>query len=173
MITKSARGALLFVMLLRFSIPASAARSTNITVSSATVTYGGPTSLQATLTVDGRPARSERIDFALNGSSVGSASTNSRGVATLNVNGLNAGTYAINAVFAGDNNLQGSQGTANLKVNQAAASVTPNAVSKTYGASDPPLTGTLSGFLPSDAVMATYTCTACSTVEGSPYTISA
>ena len=42
-----------------------------------------------------------------------------------------------------------------------------------YGAADPALTGTLSGFLVADGVTATYTRTAGETVLGSPYTISA
>src|SRR4029077_15079609 len=53
------------------------------------------------------------------------------------------------------------------------ASVTPNAASKTYGAVDPALTGTLSGFLAADSVTATYSRTAGETVLGGPYTISA
>src|SRR5207302_349782 len=44
---------------------------------------------------------------------------------------------------------------------------------KTYGATDPTFTGTLSGFLASDAVTATYSRTAGETVAGGPYTISA
>ncbi|MBI3209405.1 MAG: Ig-like domain repeat protein, partial [Candidatus Solibacter usitatus] len=63
--------------------------------------------------------------------------------------------------------------TASFTINRMAASVTPNAASKLYGAVDPALTGTLSGFLPSDGVTATYTRTPGETVAGSPYTISA
>src|SRR5262249_26403228 len=63
--------------------------------------------------------------------------------------------------------------TATLTVNRAAASVTPNAASKTVGAADPPLTGTLTGFLASDNVTATYGCSGGGTLAGSPYTISA
>jgi hypothetical protein len=46
--------------------------------------------------------------------------------------------------------------TANFTINKAAASVTPNAASKMWGAADPPLTGTLTGFLPADNVTAAY-----------------
>src|SRR5205814_799451 len=45
--------------------------------------------------------------------------------------------------------------------------------SKTYGDTDPTLTGTLSGFLAADGVSATYSRTTGETVAGSPYTISA
>ena len=51
--------------------------------------------------------------------------------------------------------------------------MTPNAASKMYGAADPALTGTLTGFLAADGVTATYSRTAGETVAGSPYTISA
>src|SRR3989442_2486476 len=63
--------------------------------------------------------------------------------------------------------------TAAFTINTRNASVTPNAASKTYGEADPPLTGTLSGFVAADGVTATYSRTAGETVAGSPYTISA
>ena len=49
--------------------------------------------------------------------------------------------------------------------------MTPAAASKTYGAADPTLTGTLVGFLAADNVTATYSRTAGETVG--PYMISA
>src|SRR5207244_2058330 len=63
--------------------------------------------------------------------------------------------------------------TANFTITPKAASVTPNAASKVYGAADPALTGTLSGFLAADGVTASYSRTAGETVLGGPYTISA
>jgi hypothetical protein len=63
--------------------------------------------------------------------------------------------------------------TALFTIDKAVASVTPNAASKTYGTADPALTGTLSGFLAADNVMATYSRAAGETVAGGPYTISA
>jgi hypothetical protein len=63
--------------------------------------------------------------------------------------------------------------TANFTIDAKAASVTPNAASKIYGAADPAFTGTLTGFLAADGVTATYSRTAGETVLGSPYTISA
>ncbi len=61
----------------------------------------------------------------------------------------------------------------NFTITAKAASVTPDAASKIYGAADPALTGTLSGFLAADGVTATYSRTAGETVAGSPYAISA
>ena len=63
--------------------------------------------------------------------------------------------------------------TANFTIDPKAASVTPNAASKTYGDADPAFTGTLTGFLAADGVTATYSRTAGETVAGGPYTISA
>jgi hypothetical protein len=178
MSSKTARGALLFVVMLRFSIPASADRPTNISVSAAAGTYGGTTSLRAALRAGNRPVPDRDITFALNGIDVGIARTNSNGVAGLNnvsLAGIQANTYdnGVKAVFAGDGDFRGSQGSASLTVNRAAASVTPNLASKTFGAPDPVLTGTLTGFLAADNVTATYIRAPGETVEGSPYLISA
>ncbi len=63
--------------------------------------------------------------------------------------------------------------TANFNITPKTASVTPIASGKTYGDPDPAFTGTLTGFLEADNVMAIYTRTAGETVNGSPYIISA
>jgi uncharacterized repeat protein (TIGR01451 family) len=62
--------------------------------------------------------------------------------------------------------------TALFTINKATASVTPTAASKTYGAADPVLSGTLSGFMAADAVTAAYSRTAGEAAGGS-YVISA
>ena len=85
--------------------------------------------------------------------------------------GENVGNYPISATLnppgvLGNYNI--TYNTANLVINQRNASVTPNAASKTYGDSDPTLTGTLSGFLPADGVTATYTRTAGENVGNYP-----
>jgi hypothetical protein len=88
--------------------------------------------------------------------------------------GLTVGTYAIRqgALTAGPNYAVTFVG-ATLEITRRTASVTPAPQTKTYGAADPQLTGTLSGFLAEDGVTAAYTRTAGETVGGSPYTISA
>src|SRR5207249_922273 len=60
------------------------------------------------------------------------------GIYAVRPSGLTSDNYAI--TFAG--------GT--YTIDQALASVTPNAASKTYGYGDPALTGALSGFLAAD-----------------------
>jgi hypothetical protein len=87
-----------------------------------------------------------------------------------------AGSYTISATLSPAGvlgNYTVTYNTASFTITAKAASVTPNAVTKTYGDMDPALTGTLSGFLASDGVTASYSRTAGETVLGSPYTISA
>jgi hypothetical protein len=60
-----------------------------------------------------------------------------------------------------------------LSITPRPASITPNASGKVYGAAEPTLTGTTSGFLPADGIVVAYSRTAGQTVAGSPYTISA
>ncbi len=124
-------------------------------------TYGGNTSLTATLKSGSNPLPGRTVNFTLNGNPVGSAVTNVAGTASLpgvSLSGINAGVYpgAVGASFAGDTIYQGSSGTSTLTVNKRPASVTPNAAGKAWGTADPLLTGTLSGFLASDGVTATY-----------------
>jgi hypothetical protein len=71
------------------------------------------------------------------------------------------------------NNYNITYKTAQFSVTPAPASVTPNAATKVYGTLDPVLTGTQTGFLPSDNVTATYSRTPGDTVAGSPYSINA
>jgi len=75
--------------------------------------------------------------------------------------------------YAGDTNHEGSSNSATLTITKKAASVTPNTATKVYNTSDPSFTGTLSGFLSADGILATYARSAGETVAGSPYTISA
>src|SRR5439155_1907565 len=86
------------------------------------------------------------------------------------------GPYTISATLSPAavlSNYSITYNTANFTIDAKAASVTPNAASKTYGDADPAFTGTLTGFLAADGVTAIYGRTAGETVLGSPYTISA
>ena len=86
------------------------------------------------------------------------------------------GPYVISATLspaAALDNYNVTYETASFTIAKANASVTANAASKTYGAADPALTGTLAGFLVADGVTASYSRTAGETVAGGPYTISA
>src|SRR5205823_4083779 len=72
---------------------------------------------------------SKTISFTLNGTPVGSATTNSSGIATLSgasLSGINAGSYAsgVGASFAGDSSFSGSSGTGSLTVAKANQTIT-------------------------------------------------
>jgi len=103
---------------------------TGLAVASASGTYGGTTTLTATLTAGSVGVPGQTITFTLNGQpcSGNTAVTDSSGVATLqNVSlaGINAGTYSnsIQASFPGDTNYLSSSGTGTLTVNKANQSI--------------------------------------------------
>ena len=78
---------------------------TTLSVGSASGTYAGTASLAATLTSGGDPVAGKSVSFTVNGSAVGSATTNASGVATLasvSLGGIDAGSYptGIAAAFA-------------------------------------------------------------------------
>jgi hypothetical protein len=165
-----------------FDLTVTAVAPTNLTVQPADGTYGGTTTLSATLkkTSDSSPINGKTISFTVNGVSAGSATTNGSGVATLSgvsLSGINAGTYptGVGASFAGDSGFQASSGTNTLTVNKKDATWTTNPASKTYGDADPtPLTtGSGSGFLPADGVSATYSRTSGENASPPTYHITA
>ncbi len=89
---------------------------------------------------------------------------------------VGASPYTISATLSPAGvlgNYEITYNTAAFTITKKAASVTPNAAGKEYGAADPALTGSVSGFLPADNVTATYSRIAGETVLGSPYIISA
>jgi uncharacterized repeat protein (TIGR01451 family) len=116
--------------------------TTSLAASSATGTFGGTVNLSATLTASATGVSGKSIAFTLNGNSVGSATTNGSGVATLSsvsLAGINAGSYptGVGASFAGDSGYTASSGTASLTVNKAGQTITFGALSdKTYGDAD-------------------------------------
>ena len=101
----------------------------------------------------------------------------SGGTATCSVtytpSSVGSGSHLITATYAGDPNFFTSNGNQTVTVDKKTASVTPDVASKTYGGSDPALSGTLDGFLIADGITATYSRTTGETVSGGPYTISA
>ncbi|MBI5933010.1 MAG: DNRLRE domain-containing protein [Chloroflexi bacterium] len=100
-------------------------QTTSLSVSPATGTYGGDSTLTATLTNSaGSPVSGKSIAFTVNGSSVGSASTDASGTASLagvSLAGINAGAYptAIGASYAGDTAYITTSASGSLNVNKA------------------------------------------------------
>jgi hypothetical protein len=141
-------------------------QNTSLSVSAATGTFGGTVNLTATLTAGSSGVSGKTVTFSLNGTSVGSAATNSSGVATLSnasLAGISAGTYAsgIGASFAGDSGFAASNGSATLTVNKVAGSVTINNIpsSATYGGSFTPMFTKAGDGTASAASLTTATCT--------------
>ncbi|MBV8857388.1 MAG: carboxypeptidase regulatory-like domain-containing protein [Acidobacteria bacterium] len=113
--------------------------TTTLAVAPATGTYGGTAALSATLTSAAGPVAGKSVDFTLNGSPAGTATTDASGVATLpnaSLAGINAGSYpaGVGASFAQGGGYLGSSGSNSLTVNKAAQTITFGALAdKTYG----------------------------------------
>ena len=73
--------------------------------------------------------------------------------------------------YAGDANHTGSSDTTSITISKKDASVTPAVAGKTYGDTEPSLTGSLDGFVPGDGVTAEYSRVAGE--DAGEYTISA
>ncbi len=103
--------------------------TTTLAVDPAAGTYGQTADLSATLTSDASGLSGKTVTFSLNGSSIGDATTNVSGVASLtavSLTGFDAGDYptGVSASFAGDGTHTASSGTADLDVSQASATLT-------------------------------------------------
>ena len=128
---------------------------TTVTTTGVSGVYGGTTTATATLTASGSPVANESISFSLNGVSLGTATTNSSGVATLSgisLSGYDAGTYTsyLVASFAGETNYASGSAVANLVVNPAALTITADNKTMDCGAAVPSLTASYSGFVNGD-----------------------
>lgn len=156
--------------------------NTRTTVSCADgTTYGSNLTCEATVTrVGGDQTPSGLVNWTTDdsGTFVPNPCTlsGSVGVATCSVTytptAVGDGSHLITANYGGDSYFAPSSGNQMVGVFRKVASVNPNAASKIYGDADPTLTGTLTGFLPTDSVSATYHRTPGETVLGSPYSIS-
>lgn len=82
------------------------------------------------------------------------------GVATFTLNGLNAGTHGLSAVYGGDTNYSTANATGSVVVAKAPLTVTANSFSIAYGQADPAYTVTYGTFAGSD--------TATSALTGTP-----
>jgi hypothetical protein len=115
--------------------------ATSLTAVSGTGATGGTDTYTSTLTNSSTSAgiSGETITFTVNGTSVGTATTNSSGVATLSgvANTEAAGTYTVDAKFAGNTTNSGSSGSGTLTVVQGTAtSVTAVSGSGATGGTD-------------------------------------
>ncbi|MDQ3889547.1 MAG: MBG domain-containing protein [Actinomycetota bacterium] len=102
--------------------------STSVSQVSGSGTYGGAATLSATVKAGASAVSGASVAFTLNGNSVGSAQTDTSGVATLtnvSLSGIGAGTHtnAVDASFGGNASYGGSSGSGTLTVGKAQASL--------------------------------------------------
>jgi hypothetical protein len=103
--------------------------ATTLAADSASGTFGGTTTLSATLTGAGNGVSGESVTFSLNGTSVGGTTTDANGVATLDdvsLAGIDAGSYpnGVTATFAGDSTHGSSTDSSSLTVAKADQAIT-------------------------------------------------
>ena len=95
--------------------------------------YGNNMNLTANLTNDGTPLSGKLVNFTVNGSSVGNATTNTSGIATLPYTiTLTTGIYPILAQFQDTIIYSPSNGTNNLTVNGIPTQIIVNPISGYY-----------------------------------------
>jgi hypothetical protein len=128
--------------------------SVALTASAASSTYGQSIELTATLspsTVGGLATAGETVTFLNGATTIGTATLDSSGVATLTLTTLPAGTSSLTAVYPGDPNfLSATSSPLSFSVGHAVLTVTANALSKVYGSANPTLTYAMTGFLNTD-----------------------
>jgi 6-phosphogluconolactonase (cycloisomerase 2 family) len=110
---------------------------TSLAVAPASGTYGGSTTLSATLTIPTGPLAGKTVSFSLNGTSIGSAVTDATGLASVPASlvGIAAGSYpaGVTASFAGDATNKAASGSAAFTVNPAVLTVTSADATRIYG----------------------------------------
>lgn len=86
---------------------------------------------------------------------------------------LAVGTYSVLISYSGDTNYAPTTGTVPLTVTPAALTVVVDSKTRTYGAANPTLTGTVTGVVAGETVTATYATTATVTSPAGNYPITA
>lgn len=91
---------------------------TTLQASSVSATYGGTVMLSATLAANGQPLPSQMVSFSVEGTVIGTATTDQYGVATVaySLGTLAVGNYPVQATFAGGSAYQASTATSALTI---------------------------------------------------------
>ena len=141
--------------------------------------YGDEVAFAAAVTdPSGNLVTTGTVEFLLDGTALApptpSGTFYPNGFAWVSYGQLAVGTYNVEAIYSGASGYASSSSLAILQyVLTVNASVTPSSATKVYGAADPALTGSTSGFVGADGVTASFSRTSGETVADSPYTISA
>ncbi len=121
------------------------------------------------------PAPTGTITFSLGKQVLCTLTTTLTATTTCNApnSGLSVGSYTVIFSYTGDSNYSPASGTVTLTVTQAPLTVTVNNATRVYGAANPTLTGTLTGVIPGDTVLVSYSTTAVVTSPVGAYPITA
>ena len=121
------------------------------------------------------PAPTGTITFSLGKTILCTLTTTLTATTTCNASnsGLSTGTYNVTFSYTGDSNYTSASGTVTLTVTPAPLTVTVDNASREYGAANPTLTGTLTGVLPGDTILVSYSTAATITSPVGPYPITA
>jgi Bacterial Ig-like domain (group 3)/FG-GAP-like repeat/FG-GAP repeat len=140
--------------------------STALTSSLDPSIYGQKVTWTATVTTSGPVPPTGKINFSWNGYSIGTATLNASGVATLTRSALNADTYPLIAVYGGDaNNLASTSSVLNQVVTETKSSAALTS-SPNPSTADQPVTFTATIKSPTVAATGPVTFTAGKTVLG-------
>ena len=120
----------------------------SLSAAAAQATYGGTTTLSATLAVGDVPLAGKTVTFTLRGAAVGSAVTGSTGevvLAGVSLVGLDAGVAPLTTSFVGDERHAAATGNATVQIAKAHLVVVVDDNSRVYGHDNPVLTGSVFG----------------------------
>jgi len=114
-----------------------------LTIAPNTISAGQPVTISASLVAAGGTVPTGSVSFLNGSSSLGTATLDKLGVATLPPQSLKAGNYVVTAAYAGDTNYAaGTSGPITLTVNLGATAPPPVTTPPLTTGSPPPPTGT-------------------------------
>jgi MBG domain-containing protein/Big-like domain-containing protein/centrosomal CEP192-like protein/NHL repeat-containing protein len=131
------------------------------TLPAQTEVYGQPFPEIVQVT-NGNPAPTGTITFSIGKQVLCTLTATLGPTTTCNApnSGLSVGTYTVTFSYTGDSNYAAASSTVVLTVTPAPLTVTVNNATRVYGAANPTFTGTLTGVLPGDTVLVSYSTTA-------------
>jgi len=121
--------------------------TTVVSVLPASPVYGQTTTVTASVTSAGNPVTSGTVTFLDGSTQIGTASLNSSGQAALQTTSLKAGQHTIQASFGGSSTFGASAGTTSAIVAPALLTVTATNANRVFGAANPSLTFSITGFV--------------------------
>ncbi len=119
--------------------------------------YGQPFP-ETVLVSNGNPAPTGTITFSLGKQILCTLTTTLGPTTTCNApnSGLPVGTYTVTFSYTGDSNYAPANSTVTLTVTPAPLTVTVNNASRAYGTPNPTFTGTITGVVPGDTILVSY-----------------